>query len=153
MPRQPRVNDSDLCVIARFLSDPNVSTEIQAEMKDNKVEGFSSEYKTATNGYEISRADIRRPPFWKLPMRSNKRGVELRIYIDLDVPMSLPSIVRDLSADHGAWYRRPDSYRINHYNLVMQLFECGFLLGANRHNKDRIDKFIEDQLPNCAKTP
>ena len=55
--------------------------------------------------------------------------------------------IQDLYADQGKW---KDKYRINHSNLVMQLFECGFVLGDNSANQERIEVFMRRRFPVAA---
>lgn len=55
--------------------------------------------------------------------------------------------IQDLYTDQGNWKNK---YRINHSNLVMQLFECGFVLGDNLTNQERIEAFMRRRFPVAA---
>ena len=55
--------------------------------------------------------------------------------------------IQGLYTDQGKW---KDKYRINHSNLVMQLFECGFVLGDNSANQERIEAFMRRRFPVAA---
>jgi len=55
-----------------------------------------------------------------------------------------PPPIQGLYTDTDKWRA---GYRINHSNLVMQLFECGFVLGMNNTNGRRIQQFMSQKFP------
>ena len=55
-----------------------------------------------------------------------------------------PPPIQGLYTDNNKWR---EGYRINHSNLVMQLFECGFVLGSNAQHGTRITEFMRRQFP------
>ncbi|MYB34466.1 MAG: hypothetical protein F4X92_04985, partial [Gammaproteobacteria bacterium] len=75
-------------------------------------------------------------PYYVWNLGVDKHGRQLRIYFVLVQPV--PNPIQNLYTDNNKWR---DRYRINHSNLVMQLFECGFVLGAQDEN--RIKKFMQ----------
>ena len=142
--RRPKVGNDELFEIATYLAVPAAKTEIHAELPAKHRAGFEAEYAAATNGYPLPNVD-NRVPYYIWPEGTNKQGRELRIYF-ARVPPEPPPIKR-LYTDCGKWYARQDRYRINHSNLVMQLFECGFVLGMNDRNANRIRKFMRRRFP------
>ena len=144
MPRRPKVSDSDLYEIATYLMREEIETEIHAELPHGHREEFEAEYKDATKDYPLPRAS-KKVPYYVWPAGANKYGRELRIYFKRVPPEPTP--IRNLYTDFGKWYARKGCYRINHSNLVMQLFECGFVLGMNKDNQRRIKRFMRHRFP------
>ncbi len=144
MARRPRVPDGDLYEIATYLARPETKTEIHAELPERHSEKFESEYAAATKAYPLpgSRSSH---PYYVWPKGTNKQGRELRIYFSRVSPEPPP--IRNLYTDYGKWQARRAQYRINHSNLVMQLFECGFVLGMNTGHEQRITDFMKVRFP------
>lgn len=142
MPRKPKVSVDDLSVIATYFSDPRTDPEFHAEMKVQHCGRFEEEYLQATRGFSppVPKSSA---PYLILPATSNKQGIQLRVYFNEAPPV--PSVVADLITDRGKWHGRPDDARINHSNLMFQLFECGFLLGQN-HDRVRINRMIGERF-------
>ena len=143
MARRPPVSDSKLYEIATYFARPEVQTEIHAEMPARHQASFEREYR-ATTGLNPPPL-VGRHPYYVWSPDTNKYGRELRIYF-ARVPPEPPPI-RTLYTDYGKWYARSKRYRINHSNLVMQLFECGFVLGFNTTNQARIERFMKKRFP------
>ena len=53
-----------------------------------------------------------------------------------------PAEIRNIRTEYGRWHLKPGKYVIHHTKLARQLFECGFLLGYNKHNQDRVTEFM-----------
>ena len=130
--RKPALVDDDLRVVAGYLSRPEAKAVLQAELPKRMDERFREEYSVATQGSDLSEKD------YFLVDDDRKQGRELRVYFNPVEPV--PVLVKELVTDQGHW--RTDSCRINHTSLVMQLLECGFLLGDNSGNQGRIKLFM-----------
>ena len=143
MARKPSLDDDTLYEVAMYLSRPEVETEIHAELPERYREQFEAEYLEATG--ESVPISSERNPYYVWPPGTNKQGRELRIYFKRVSPEPPP--IRNLYTDQGKWYAKRESWRINHSNLVMQLFECGFLLGKNSENGERIREYMEIRFP------
>lgn len=141
MARKPMVGREELYEIATYLARPETRTEIHAEIPYDHRARFEQEYHDATEGYPLPQ-NGGREPYYVWPMGTDKRGRELRIYF-MRMPPEPPPIER-LYTDNDQWR---DGFRINHSNLVMQLFECGFVLGMNNENGDRIEEFMRMRFP------
>ena len=138
MDRKPLLGDDALYEIAAYLSRPEVQTEIHAELPVKQQQKFEAEYAEATDDYPLPPVDPQsQQPYYVWPAGTNKQGRQLRIYFVRRSPE--PSPIQGLYTDRGKW---KDKYRINHSNLVMQLFECGFVLGDNSANQERIAQFM-----------
>ena len=135
---------SDLYEIATYLSMVETHTEIHAELPTRHQVQFETEYTRITRGFPLPPRS-QEGPYYVWPEGTNKYGRELRIYF-ARVPPEPPPI-QNLYTDHGRWYARSDRYRVNHSNLVMQLFECGFVLGLNADNQERIAEFMRERFP------
>jgi len=138
-----RLKDNELYQVALYLSNPKVETDIHAEMLDRNRREFEEQYKVATKDSPLP--PVGREPYYIWPPGTNKYGKELRIYFKDTHPK--PTIIERLCTDYGKWYAKSQSYRINHSALVMQLFECGFLLGKNAGNAERIRNFMNRRFP------
>ena len=144
MPRHEKLADEQLFQVAIYLGNPCAKTDIHAEMRGSRRAEFEAEYARATNGYPLPEATDSYPYYiWQ--EGTNKYGMQLRIYFARVPPEPAP--IKTLYTDHGKWYRTKELYRINHTNLVMQLFECGFVLGDNSQNSRRIKKFMKRRFP------
>ena len=150
MARKPRLPDDVLYEVATYLMRPEVQTEIHAEVTSNKAEEFMRQYDELTGGADLP-ASNRTGPFYVWLEGTNKYGVELRIYFRNVAPV--PPVMERLYTDQGKWYARRESYRVNHSNLVLQLFECGFLLGVNDNNEERIREFMAQRFPPITANP
>ena len=144
MARRPELPDDELYEVATYLMRPEVQTEIHAEMPDRFEGTFRQRYHELTGGVHLPEP-IRTGPFYVWEPNTNKYGMELRIYFR-NVP-PVPPVMERLYADMGKWYARRESYRVNHSNLVFQLLECGFLLGENAGNEERIQEFMANRFP------
>ena len=142
MAGRPPVDDDTLYEIAVYLVIPEAMTEIHAELPSRHREQFESEYREATQ-LDVPTISSRLP-YYVWPEGTNKRGRQLRIYFARIPPEPPP--IRMLYTDFGKWHARQNRYRINHSKLVMQLFECGFVLGASQ-NPERIREFMERRFP------
>ena len=121
MARKPQVGPEHLYQIATYLARPETETEIHAELHPNVKSAFEDEYAAATKNYPLpNRAD--HEPYYVWPPDVNKFGLQLRIYFFRVPPEPVP--IQRLYTDKNKWR---GGYRINHSNLVMQLFECGFV--------------------------
>lgn len=146
MPRKRQLDDDALYEIATYLSRPEAKTEIHAELPVNQQQKFEVEYAEATDGYPLPPAGSQRQqPYYVWPAGTNKQGRQLRVYFVRQSPEPPP--IQGLYTDQGKW---KDKYRINHSNLVMQLFECGFVLGDNSANQERIEAFMRRRFPVAA---
>ena len=94
--------------------------------------------------YQITTEHSNRQPYYVWPWGVNKYSRQLRIYFVLIPPV--PSSIDSRISDVGKWPAKQNRCRINHSNLVMQLFECGFVLGANQ-DQDRIKAFMSQRFP------
>ncbi len=142
MPRKPKLNDSRLQEVASFLARPGVDAEIHAEVPVRFQTGFEAEYQEASSGFPLPlRTD--EEPYYIWGANTNKQGRQLRIYYTQHEPV--PVLIGDLTTDCGK-RGSPDRCRINHSNLVMQLVECGFILGSNTGNEERIEKFMANRF-------
>ena len=150
MPRKPRLRDDELYEVATYLVRPEVQAEIHAEMHPNRVGSFRQEYNELTQGINLPAA-TNAEPFYVWPANVNKYGMELRIYFRNIAPV--PPVMEQLYTDQGKWFARRQSYRVNHSNLVLQLFECGFLLGENGGNEQRIQNFMANRFPPIPPAP
>lgn len=149
MARKPQIPDDELFEVATYLQRPEVEAEIHAELPGRRRTEFEEEYARLTDSAPLPASEVR-SSFYVWPEGTNKYGLELRIYFR-DIPPTPPPISR-LFTDHGKWYARQEKYRINHTNLVFQLLECGFLLGNNADNTDRITQFMARRFPSIANT-
>lgn len=141
MSRKPKVGDNALYEIATYLARPETKTEIHAELHPKARAAFDAEYAAATNGYPLPNKSDHEPYYvWRSGV--NKYGRQLRIYFIRTPPEPPP--IQGLYTDRNKWR---DGYRINHSNLVMQLFECGFVLGVNNQNGARINAFMRRRFP------
>ena len=140
MARKPNVGMDELYEIATYLARPETKTDIHAELHPNAQGDFNAEYAAATDGYPLP-PESDRAPYYIWHPNVNKFGRQLRIYF-LRVPPEPPPI-QSLYTDKNKWR---GGYRINHSNLVMQLFECGFVLGSDQ-NGDRIEDFMRCRFP------
>ena len=143
MVRQQRVGDNKLFLIANYLINSEACTEIHAEVPARYRTAFEEEYAEATSNFGLPSND-NRSPYYVLSEEKYKYGRELRIYFALFPP--LPPLIRDFNPVCGQWHERPDLYRINHTNLVMQLFECGFVLGRDQ-DAERVANFMKQKFP------
>ncbi len=137
------LKEDELYQAAIYLSNPEADTEIHAEMLLKNQKDFEENYKRATEDYPLP--DGTEAPYYIWPPDANKYGRELRIYFKRVPPE--PPIIKTLYTDHGKWYAKRDKWRINHSALVMQLFECGFVLGENADKADRIQTFMKRRFP------
>ena len=143
MAGHPEVESKILFEIATYLANPLVETDIHAELPHRHRLRFEQEYDAATGGFPLPQ-NGRRYPYYVWPEGTNKRGRQLRIYLNKVAPAPPP--INDLITDFGVWHARKNKSRINHSKLVMQLFECGFVLG-NIQDVDRIERFMSEQFP------
>ncbi len=142
MAKKPMKED-DLYQIASYLAKPEAETDIHAEMLLKNESEFERNYAIATKNYPLPA--VARRPYYIWPEGTNKYGKELRVYFKRVPPE--PPIIKTLYTDHGKWYAKRGAYRINHSALVMQLFECGFVLGWNTRNGRRIKAFMSKRFP------
>ena len=140
---KPKLNNNDLYEVATYLAMPQTRTEIRAELPERHQLKFEDEYKTATGTNPPVKSQ--KGPYYVWPNNMNKHGKELRIYFKRVPPV--PPSIRNLYTDQGKWYIRKNLLHINHSALVMQLFECGFLLGSNEKNVKRIEQFMKKRFP------
>ena len=138
MPKKPPVTDDELRVIANYLSDPRTAPDFHAELKVQHQERFVSQYLQSTEG-EHPPVPNRSGPYVILDPNTNKQGIQLRVYFT-EVP-PVPLEVSNLITDRSKWHGRPDCARINHSELMHQLFACGFVLGQVQ-NSERIREMI-----------
>ena len=149
MARKPELSDDDLYEVATYLGRTDVETEIHAEMPQRARTDFEERYSELTESYPLP-ASVKTGPFYIWPENTNKYGMELRIYFRDSPPT--PPVMRQLFTDQGKWFARREKYRINHTNLVFQLLECGFLLGDNSENTERIEEFMRRRFPSIAES-
>ena len=143
MARHPELDDDSLYEIAIYLARTETKVEIHAELHPRHRAQFEVEYAATTNGYPLpARSDVH--PYYVWGPDVNKYGRQLRIYFARENPE--PPIIRGLYTDYGKWFARQNRYRINHSNLVVQLFGCGFVLGAHQ-DPTRIEKFMRQRFP------
>lgn len=121
---------------------PAVQVDIHAEMAPSRRKDFVSEYQKRTKGYPLPKGNGE--PYYIWPSTVNKYGWQLRIYVNRASPE--PPVIQSFFTDHGKWYARKQYYRINHSQLVLQLLECGFVLG-DVQNHARIRKFMRKRFP------
>lgn len=139
----PKLGDDELYEVATYLAMPATRPEIHAEMHPNRQASFESEYAKATKQYPLPPVSNRQPYYiWRPDV--NKYGWQLRIYFARTDPE--PPIIRRLYTDFGKWYGKQNRYRINHSQLVLQLFECGFVLGDTQDPR-RIETFMRQRFP------
>ena len=144
MAQKRKVGDNELFSIATYLTNSEAETEIHAEIPFRYRDDFEAKYAAATSRFPLP-ADSNSHPYYVWPEQANKQGRELRIYF-LPVPPQ-PPLIQELNPRSRAWPARPGKYRINHTNLVMQLFECGFVLGTNSEYAERIKEFMRQKFP------
>lgn len=144
MPGKPPLGEDALYTVATYLAQPDVRAELHAELPERHRAQFETEYAEATREHPLP-TEQRGGSYYVWGDDTNKFGRELRIYFVRVAPE--PPLIRGLYTDHGKWHGRSDRYRINHSDLVMQLFECGFVLGDNSANQDRIDEFMRRRFP------
>lgn len=142
MAKHPLVSNNDLYVIASYLAQPAANTEIHAELPKRHQQRFEDEYRLATH-LEVP-TNTEEEPYYVWPEGTDKYGRELRIYFTPVQP--IPQCVENLRSK-SKWFAKREQHRINHSNLVMQLFQCGFVLGSNSHNQDRISEFMRRVFP------
>ena len=142
MARRPPVGDNELFLISTYLTNSEARIEIHAEIPFRYRDEFEAEYAGATNNFPLPRHDSQHS-YYVWPESTNKRGRQLRIYFALFSPQ--PPLIKDLNPNCGQWFGQ-NLYRINHTNLVMQLFECGFVLGNNQ-DAERIAHFMRQKFP------
>ena len=142
MAGKPPVSDDTLFEIATYLRRDEVGAEIHAELPQRHQDQFEAEYAIYTDNFPLP--PVARHPYYIWPEDTNKYGRQLRIYLKR-VPEE-PPVIQTLYSDHGKWYARSEHYRINHSNLVMQLFECGFVLGDHQ-DEARIADYMARRFP------
>ncbi len=147
MPGRPPLANDELYEVATYLARPEVHTVIHAEMPERGEAGFRQKYDELTGGEPLP-VPTHQGPFYVWPAGTNKYGRELRIYFRNVAPV--PPVMERLYADYGKWYAMRQSYRVNHTALVFQLLECGFLIGDNSGNTERIQDFMERRFPPLA---
>lgn len=127
MARKPRLSEEILRELATYLANPKVRTEIHAEMKPEKRNEFENMYRAATGGYQLPNPG--QGSYIVLQEDADKQGIQLRIYCDLlpNAPASVVDMVTDQRTQASGTIRG----RINGYNIVEQILECGFVLGLN----------------------
>ena len=135
MAKYPRIPTAELRDIVAYLKRPEVETEIHAEIPNHRKDNFERMYHGKT-GCNLSQYNGKDEPYYVWKPGTNKLGMELRIYFKLVDPV--PPAIQNFRKDNTNPAKR-GKYRINHSNLVEQLFECGFLLGDNSANEARID--------------
>ena len=140
MAKKPKVAADRLYVIATYLARPETLAEFHAELPKKQRANFEAGYAAATSGYPLP-THGRKDPYYVWSKNPNKRGIQLRIYFARVSPE--PPLMRGLCTDHGKWYAKRGLWRINHSNLVMQMFECGFVLGKNSGHEQRIADFMK----------
>lgn len=143
MARRREVENNHLFLIATYLAKPAANTEIHAEIPLRYRDDFETNYARATGNFELP-PDTNQHPYYVWPEETDKRGRQLRIYFTAVSPQ--PPLIPDLNPVYGQWFAQQYRYRINHTNLVMQLFKCGFVLGMN-NNAERIACFMRQQFP------
>lgn len=141
MPRKQALDEQDLYIVATYFAQPEVQTEIHAEIPKRYQSQFEQEYCTIT-GLDLPNS-TGRYPYYVWPEGTNKQGRELRIYFNPIPP--IPPEIEELRSG-GEWYARGGRYRINHTNLVLQLFACGFTLGFNAKNSERITEMMNSKF-------
>lgn len=105
-----------------FLESTGQSVFIEAEAKPGRMDGFISQY---NRSYSPS-ISLRSDGIIVLQEDANKWGLELRVY--LNSKLGAPSGIR---ITHNDAYRGDYSYRINDNDLVMELFDKGYVIGQN----------------------
>ena len=143
MARKPCLPDDELYEVATYLARPEVETELHAEMHPNSADNFRAEYDQLTGGMALPAPNTGGFYVWGLDV--NKYGMQLRFYFKNVAPV--PPVMERLYTDQGKWFAKKQSYRVNHSNLVLQLLECGFLVGMNNHNFARIQDFMARRFP------
>lgn len=144
MPGKPELPDDDLYELATYLRRPEVEADIHAEMPRRHRERFEVRHAELTDNYPLP-VQTDAAPYYVWPEGTNKQGIQLRIYFRDVAPT--PPFVRQLFTDQGKWFAMREKYRINHTNLVFQLLGCGFLLGDNSENGERIEEFMKRRFP------
>ena len=145
MARRPQLGDDPLWEIATYLARPETRPEFHAELHPKVRAAFEVEYAAATDRFPLPPpARSSQGPYYVWDPDVNKFGRQLRIYFARVEPE--PPMIRSLYTDYGVWHARQNRYRINHSNLVMQLFGCGFVLGANQDPR-RIKRFMRRRFP------
>lgn len=143
MARKPPVSDDKLYAVATYLAKQEAQTEIHAELPERHRSNFEAEYNKATKGRPLP-SPASGGPYYVWDDSTDKHGRELRIYFMPHAPE--PPIIDELRDQGKRWHGKPNQRRINHSNLVMQLFECGFVLGLN-NDYDRLDGFMKRRFP------
>lgn len=147
MAAKPKLSDDELFEIATYLRRPVVELEIHAEMPERKFAEFGERYHRLTRGYSLP-ARSKGGPLYVWSPETNKQGIQLRAYFKDVAPT--PPLVEKLVTDQGKWFAQRGKYRINHSNLVYQLFECGFVLGQNTEDHLRVELFMKNRFPKMA---
>lgn len=142
MARKPPLNERDLQELANYLANPKVNTVIHAEMRPDRCTEFEGMYSAATNGYPLPARG--QSPYILLKKNANKQGIQLRIY--LDKLQSVPISVAGMCTDERPQASGIPRARINGYNIVEQILECGFVLGEN--NPPSIQTRIQSTMRN-----
>ena len=143
MARKKLLDQDDLYIVATYFAQPEVQTEIHAEIPKRRQSEFENDYHTIT-GLDLPNI-IGREPYYVWPEGTNKQGIQLRIYFNPISP--IPPQVDDLRSN-STWVAKKNKHRINHTNLVIQLFKCGFVLGSNTKNSERITNMMNSKFPN-----
>ena len=145
MARKPRLSEEDLRELATYLANPQVRTEIHAEMKPERRNDFENMYRAATDGYQLPNPG--QGSYIVLQDDANKQGIQLRIYCDLlpNAPASVVGMLTDQRTKASGTIRG----RINGYNIVEQILECGFVLGLNSDSQivARIQSTMQRKFP------
>lgn len=144
MARRHEVKDDELFLTATYLATTGADTEIHAEIPTRYRDDFETNYACATNNFALP-VETDQHPYYVWPAWTRKRGTQLRVYFTAVSPQ--PPFILTLNPKYGQWFSQNSRYRINHTNLVMQLFKCGFVLGRNNNNSDRIAHFMQQKFP------
>jgi hypothetical protein len=118
--------------IRTYLADPNRNLLIEAEMSNSRRDSFVNQYEILTGNYPLPQNE-NEVPFLVLDPGSNKWGLELRGYFNSDdnIPDSLQNLC---IANNRPGYEQFNT-RLNNNEVILYLFENGFILGNQDYNR------------------
>lgn len=118
--------------IRQYLANPNRNLLIEAEMSNSRRDSFVNQYQILTGNYPLPQNETE-VPFLVLNPDSNKWGLELRGYFNSDnnIPEELQNICIE---NNRPGYEQFDT-RLNNNEVILYLFENGFILGNQDYNR------------------
>lgn len=105
-----------------FIRNSNQHVFIEAEGKPNRINSFIRDY----NSRYLPLVNVNTSGIIQLQEDANKWGLELRLYL-----YDVNGIPDSIEFTENRKYRNEYPYRINDVEIIRELFELGYRIGAN----------------------